>query len=418
MKRSDITLLSPAGSFAGLHAAIQGGADAVYFGVEQLNMRSRSAGNFSTRDLDHISTLCQKHKVKSHLALNTIIYDDELEMMKHLCLEAKRAGIDAVIATDVSTITFAHSIGLPVHVSTQANISNLEAVKFYADYAEVLVLARELTLETISHIINEIARQNIVGPQGKLVQIELFVHGAMCVSIAGKCYMSLAVHNHSANRGECLQNCRKRYRVIDESTDEELILDNQFVMSPKDLCMIRYLDKLLDAGVQVLKIEGRGRAADYVFHTTQCYRRAIENYFDGSWDERNIEALITQLERVFNRGFWHGGYYLGNPLGEWAGAYGSVATTQKTYLGYAVNYYAKAKIGHFILENDGLKPGDTVAVIGPTTGYLETAVTGLFVDDDPASSAGRGDQVTFPLGARVRRNDKLYLIHERKHRQT
>ncbi len=405
--------MSPVGSYESLHAAINAGADAVYFGVEQLNMRSRSAKKFTLDDLKHIADVCEKNDVKSYLALNTIVYDDELPLMREICNAAKSAGLSAVIATDIAAIAYARSIGLNVHISTQANVSNIEAVAFYAHFADVLVLARELTLEQIQRINEQILARKITGPSGEPVRIELFVHGAMCVSVSGKCYMSLATTNHSANRGECLQNCRKRYRVIDETTHEELIIDNKFVMSPKDLCTIGFVDKLIEAGATVFKIEGRGRSSDYVFHTTRAYREAIDSYFDKSYTPDKIKAWTSELENVFNRGFWHGGYYLGAKLGEWSGAYGSVAKKQKTYSGYAVNYFVKSGIAEFIIENADVKVGDTIAVTGPTTGYEERVVKSLFVNDRPRESATKGDDVTIPFDVRVRRNDKLYVIHDR-----
>jgi len=411
--KSEIELLSPAGSFESLHAAISAGADAVYFGVEQLNMRSRSANKFTLDDLEHIVATCRKNNVKSYLALNTIVYDEELPMMREICNAAKNAGASAVIATDLSAISYAHSIGLPVHISTQANISNIEALSFYARFAEVVVLARELTLEQIRHIAGQIGKRKIVGPTGKLVKIELFVHGALCVSISGKCYMSLATTNHSANRGECLQNCRKRYRVIDESTNEELVIDNRFVMSPKDLCTIGFIDQLIDAGASVFKIEGRGRSSDYVHHTTRAYREAIDACLDGTYSQEKAQDWTKRLENVFNRGFWHGGYYLGKKLGEWSGAYGSVAKKQKTYVGYVTNYFAKAGVAQFIIENQSVKIGDTIAVTGPTTGYKEHPVESLYVNDQPKDAAQKGDDVTVSIPSRVRRNDKIYVVHDR-----
>ena len=408
-----IELLSPVGSYESLHAAIKAGADAVYFGVEQLNMRSRSARKFTLDDLKKIADVCRRHGVNSALALNTIIYDNELPLMREICDAAKAAGLSAVIATDISAIAYARSIGLRVHISTQANVSNIEAVAFYAQFADVIVLARELTLEQIHNIAGQIQHREIRGPSGELVKIELFVHGALCVSISGKCYMSLATTNHSANRGECLQNCRKSYRVIDEASNEELVIDNKFVMSPKDLCTIGVIDQLIKAGAAILKIEGRGRSSDYVFHTTKAYREAIDSFFDNSTTPEKINQWTRRLENVFNRGFWHGGYYLGAKLGEWSGAYGSVAGKQKTYCGYVINYFGKAGIAHIILENAGVNVGDTIAVTGPTTGYEERRVESLYVNDQPVQAAQKGDDMTISFDVRVRRKDKLYVIHDR-----
>lgn len=406
-------LLSPAGSWESLNAAIHAGADAVYFGVGNLNMRARAAKPFALEDLPKIAALCRENGVASCLALNTLLYDDDLPLMRAICDAAKSAGVSAVIATDFATITYARSIGLSVHLSTQANISNLAAVQYYARYADVMVLARELTLEQIEHIIVEIDRQHIVGPSGAAVAVELFVHGAMCVSVSGLCGMSLAASGHSANRGDCLQTCRRSYRVIDEETGEELVIDNRFVMSPKDLCMIGAMDKLMAAGVRVFKIEGRGRSAEYVHHATRAYRQAIDAVNAGDYTADKIAAWNAELESVFNRGFWHGGYYLGKKLGEWAGAYGSVANHQKTYLGYVLNYFAKPRIAQFIIENGELAVGERIAVIGPTTGYEERTVTELHVNEQPARHAAKGDDVTLPFDVKLRRHDKLYAIRER-----
>lgn len=405
--------MSPAGSYESLHAAIKAGADSIYFGVEQLNMRARSSKTFTLDDLHEIADITSKAGKKSYLALNTIVYDDEIPLMHSICDAAKTAGISAVIATDVSAITYARSIGLDVHISTQANISNIGAVQFYAQFSDVMVLARELTLEQIQNISNAIKAQNITGPSGELVQIELFIHGALCVSISGKCYMSLAAKNHSANRGECIQTCRRQYRVIDEATNEELLIDNKFVMSPKDLCMIGSMDKLIEAGASVFKIEGRGRSSDYVYHVTKAYREAIDSYFAGDYSADKIKAWTEQLENVFNRGFWHGGYYLGNKLGEWSGAYGSVAKKQKTYIGHVINYFAKPKIAQFSIDSHGIQVGDTIAVTGPTTGYEERIIESLYVDEKPANSAKKGDDITIPFDVRLRKRDKLYVIHDR-----
>jgi len=413
VKPVQIELLAPVGSYESLHAAIKAGADAVYFGVEQLNMRSRSAKKFTLDDLTKIADLCRQHGINSYLALNTIIYDNELPLMQDICNAAKSSGLSAVIATDISAIAYARSIGLRVHISTQANVSNIEAVAFYAQFADVIVLARELSLAQIRDITQQIHDRDILGPSGEPVKIELFVHGALCVSIAGKCYMSLATTNHSANRGECLQNCRKSYRVIDESTNEELVIDNKFIMSPKDLCTIGVIDQLIQAGAAIFKIEGRGRSSDYVFHTTKAYRQAIDAALDNSTTPEKIKNWTTELENVFNRGFWHGGYYLGAKLGEWSGAYGSVAKKQKTYCGYVSNFFAKAGVAEILLENAGLNVGDTIAVTGPTTGYEERIVESLYVNDQPAQSAQKGDTATLAFDVRARRKDKLYVIRDR-----
>lgn len=412
-----IELMAPAGSRESLNAAIKAGADSIYFGVDKLNMRARAAKPFHISDLKEISNICKQNGIKCYLALNTIIYDDEMDLMRTICDAALEANLSAIIATDISTILYARKIGLAVHISTQANISNLESVRFYSQFADVLVLARELTLPQIAHICDEIKKQNIHGPSGKLVQIELFVHGALCVSIAGKCYMSLALTNHSANRGDCLQNCRRSYRVIDDATGNELKIDNRYVMSPKDLCTIDFLDQLIGAGATVFKIEGRGRSADYVFKVTRAYRKAIDSYFQGKFTMEKSKDWKKDLQSVFNRGYWEGGYYLGKRLGEWSGAYGSRATKQKKYVGFVKNYFARPKIAQIMIENESLHIGDQIIAIGPTTGYAETDVESIFVNEKPAQGAAKGDDITIPFPEKLRRNDKIYIIRDRTHWQ-
>lgn len=418
----DIELTAPAGSYEALMAAIKAGADSVYFGVEQLNMRAKSACNFTLNDLKRIATLCQENRIKSYLAVNTILYDEDLSLMKNICDAAKKFNVTAIIASDIAAIKYANSIGLEVHISTQANVSNFEAVKFYSQFADVIVLARELTLEQIKKIILEIKKKKIKGPKGKLIRIELFAHGALCVSIAGKCYMSLANYNLSANRGACLQSCRRAYRVIDDETGNELKIENKYVMSPKDLCTIKFLDKILDAGVEVLKIEGRARSPEYVYTTVKVYREAVESYLSGEhkWkhNQKNcqknrqakINAWIRELEAVYNRGFWHGGYYLGKELGEWSGGYGSKATKRKEQLGIVKNYFARKGIGLFYLESGKLKIGDEILITGPTTGVVKAVIKSIFLKDKAVASAKRGDLIAIPITEKVRPNDKLFLV--------
>ncbi len=406
-------LLSPAGSWESLSAAIRAGADAVYFGVEHLNMRARAAKPFALKDLRKIAALCRKSGVQSCLALNTILYDEDLPLMRRICDAAVSAGVSAVIASDIAAMEYAREVGLSVHISTQANISNLAAVQHYARYADVMVLARELTLEQIERIVVEIERRPIVGPNGKPPAVELFVHGAMCVAVSGVCGMSLALYHHSANRGECLQPCRRAYRVIDEETGDELVVDNRYVMSPKDLCMIGAMDKLMAAGVRVFKIEGRGRPPEYVYRVTRAYREAIDSVLAGNYTAEKIAAWTAELKSVFNRGFWHGGYYLGSKAGEWAGTYGSAATTVKSYVGYVENYFAKPRVAQIVIENGELAVGDTLAIIGPTTGCEQRTIEGLYVDERPALRAGKGDDVTVPFDVKVRRHDKVYVIRPR-----
>ena len=413
LKRKEYELMAPAGDWACLNAAIKAGADAVYFGVEELNMRARSSRSFRVSELEDIADHCNQYKVNCYLALNTIIYDDELKKVKEICHAAARAGIHAVIATDLAVIHCAREAGLQVHISTQTNISNVESVKHYARYADVMVLARELTLQQIHHICHTIREERITGPEGELVQIELFIHGALCVSISGKCYMSLAVSNQSANRGLCLQTCRRRYRVIDESTGQELDIENKFVMSPQDLCTIGYMDRLMESGARIFKIEGRGRSADYVYTVTHVYRQAMDAVLSGGFDENSVENWAQSLKGVFNRGFWHGGYYLGHQLGEWSAAYGSKSVREKKYIGYVTNYYQKTGIGEFQIENDNLENGECIGIVGHTTGYTECSANTLHVNGKPVDSAKKGDIVTIPISERVRRNDKVYVIRKR-----
>ena len=409
-------IMSPAGSFECLAAAIKAGANSVYFGVEHLNMRARAANNFKLSDLSKISKICKESNVKSYLTVNTILYDHDLLLMKKLIDAAKSSGVTAIIASDIAAISYAHSVGIEVHISTQLNVSNIEAVKFYSQYADVVVLARELSIQQIKKICDDIKTKNICGPSGKLIKIELFVHGALCVSISGKCYMSLATYNASANRGLCLQNCRRAYKVIDEETGVELRVDNKYIMSPKDLCTIGFIDKILEAGVSVLKIEGRGKKADYVYTVTKVYREAADSYLDGkstTYTKEKIEAWTKRLEEVYNRGFWHGGYYLGKKLGEWSAAAGSKATKKKIYIGRVKNYFAKQKVGEFIVEAEKIKVGDNIIITGPTTGLVEGKVGSILVENKPMAIAGKRTVITIPIKEKIRKNDKLFVIVER-----
>jgi len=408
-----VEIMSPAGSFASLHTAIKAGANSVYFGIEQLNMRARAANNFKTSDLPEIVRICNENNVKTYLTVNTILYDHDLVMMKKICDAAKENKVTAVIASDIAALQYAHSIGLEIHISTQQNVSNIEAVRFFANFADVVVLARELTLNQIKKIIQEIKKDNITGPSGELVRIELFAHGALCVAISGKCYMSLATDNASANRGACTQNCRRSYRVTDEESGEELVIDNKYIMSPKDLCTIGFLDKIIGAGVSVLKLEGHGRSADYVHTVTRCYREAADAYEAGSYTKEKIEAWTKELESVYNRGFWHGGYYLGKELGEWSGAYGSQATKQNEYIGHVTNYFRKTSIAEFIIETGEIKIGDDLFVTGDNTGVVKFKLENFYLNDAPATVAKKGDLITIPVSERFRINDKLFLSKDR-----
>jgi putative protease len=410
--QSSIELMSPAGSEAALAAAIRAGADSIYFGVGKLNMRARSAGLLPD-DLPKIVSRCRDTGVKSYLTLNTIIYDDEMAELRALCDAAKAAGVSAVIATDIATIEYARSIGLEVHISVQANVTNFQTLEFYARYADTVVLARELSLEQISKVWKKVQEKNLRGPSGRLVRLELFAHGALCVAVSGKCFMSLAQYNSSANRGACFQPCRRSYRVTDEETGEELVIDNKYVMSPKDICTIQFLDKITAAGISVLKIEGRGRSADYVATVTKVYREALDALAAGTCTPDKFEPWIAELSKVFNRGFWHGGYYCGEKLGEWAGAADSQATEQRDEIGILSNFFAKANVAEFTLKRFPLKNGNTILIEGPTTGALRCAVEGLRVNGEAAESAQPNDVVTLALPDKARRQDKVFLISPR-----
>ena len=415
--------MSPVGSYESLQAAIQGGANAVYFGVGKLNMRSRSAANFTVGDLPRIVDICRQAGVRTYLTVNTIIYNDEIEEMHALLHAAKEAGISAVIASDMAVITHANQIGLEVHISTQCNVSNTEAVRYYSRFADVIVTARELPLRQVAEITQFIRDNDIRGPKGELVQVEIFAHGALCMSVSGKCYLSLDNYNYSANRGACLQPCRRGYIVKDKESDLELEIDNEYIMSPKDLCTIGFLDKIVKAGVRVLKIEGRGRSADYVRTVTECYREAVEAIADGTYTQERIAEWTRRLSTVFNRGFWDG-YYLGRRLGEWSERYGSQATENKVYLGPVHNYFGRIGVAEVQLQTDEtLRVGDEVMVIGETTGVYRATIQELRTDRDPVPEVHQGDRFSFKIedsspsqgevaaGRRgVHRGDKVYRI--------
>ncbi|MBN2161530.1 MAG: U32 family peptidase [Pontiellaceae bacterium] len=405
-----LELMAPAGSYESLSAAIRSGADSVYFGVDKLNMRSRAASPFTLADLRRIARICRWCGVKSYLALNVIVYDNELASISEICDAAKAAGIDAVIAADIAAIEYARSIGLEVHISVQANISNIGAVRFYARYADVMVLARELDIEQIQTIADAIRNEDIRGPKGELIQIELFAHGALCVAISGKCYMSLGCYNQSANRGACFQNCRRAYRLVDVETGDELEVQNRYIMSPKDLCTIQYLDRLAGAGVSVFKLEGRARTAQYVSTVTSAYRTALNAVEKGSYDPKDFDPLEAGLAEVFNRGFWDGGYYLGNKMGKWAGSGHSQATRKRIQLGVVSNYFSRIGVVEFTLWQQELLPGSEILIEGPTTGAIETVCDVLRVGGQPAEKAVKGDKVTFALPAKARRQDKVFLL--------
>ena len=410
---SKIEIMAPAGSFGSLRSAIKAGANSVYFGIENLNMRARAANNFKTSDLPAVVKLCRKNNVKTYLTVNTILYDEDIKLMKKICDAAKKNKITAVIASDIAALQYAKSIGLEVHISTQQNVSNIEAVKFFSNFAEVIVLARELTLEQIKKIIQQIKKQHITAPSGELVKVELFAHGALCVAISGKWYMSLATHNFSANRGACAQTCRRSYRLIDDATNAELVVDNKYIMSPKDLCTIGFLDKIIGAGVSVLKLEGRGRSAEYVYTVTKCYREAADAVENKTYTKEKIEKWTKELESVYNRGFWHGGYYLGKQLGEWSGKYGSQATKQNEFVGHVTHYFKKSKIGEIVLDSEGVSIGDELLITGETTGVVKFIATSIFLNEKSATKAKKGDRITMPVPENIRYNDKLYIVRDR-----
>ena len=404
-----IELMAPAGSFESLQAALDNGADSVYFGVEQLNMRARSSINFTLDDLDEIARRCKEKNVRTYLTLNTIIYDHDLSIIKTLLDRAKQAHITAVIAMDQAVIAYARQIGMEVHISTQINITNIETVKFYALFADTMVMSRELSLRQIKKICEQIEREQVKGPSGNLVEVEIFGHGALCMAVSGKCYLSLHSHNSSANRGACKQNCRKKYTVIDQESGFEIELDNEYMMSPKDLCTLDFLDQVIDTGAKVLKIEGRGRAPEYVATVIRTYREAIDAYYEGTYTKEKVEKWMEALATVYNRGFW-GGYYLGQKLGEWSGVPGSQATQKKVYIGKAMHFFPKTNISEFKIEAFDIKRGDKLLITGPTTGVQELILEDMYVNDQLSESAMKGDSCTFHTEFRTRPSDKLYKI--------
>jgi putative protease len=408
----EIEIMAPAGSYESLQAAIKAGAGSVYFGVGKLNMRARAA-NFQVEDLPKIAKICNENNVKSYLTINTVVYDQEFEDLKKLCDLAKEANVSAVIAMDMSVINYARSIGLEVHMSTQTNISNIEAVKFYAQFADVIVLARELTIEQIKDICEQIQKQDIRGPKGNLIKIEIFIHGALCVSISGKCYMSLSQYNHSANRGDCLQACRRSYNVKDAETGDELEVDNEFIMSPKDLCTIGGINNIIDSGAKVLKIEGRGRSPDYVYTVVKTYKEAIESALQENFSPEKVSKWLEELKTVFNRGFWLGGYYMGKKTGEWCGVYGSKTTKRKIFLGICSNYYSEKEVGEFELQSQGFEVDDELLVTGPTTGVLKFKAESIHNDKGEVEECKKGEVVTVNVPEKTRKNDKLYKLEKK-----
>jgi len=409
MNNKSIEIMSPAGSWESFHAAIQGGANSIYFGIEQLNMRAKSSNNFTLKDLIEISKLCKSNNIKSYITLNTIIYDHDLILMKKIIDTAKKEGINAIIASDQAVISYASSINMEVHISTQTNITNIETIRFYSHFADVVVLSRELSLKQINKITNEIHKQKILGPSGKLLQLEIFAHGALCVAVSGKCYMSLHTTNSSANRGACTQNCRKTYTVTDKEDGHQFEIDNEYIMSPKDLCTIGFLDQVLDAGPRILKIEGRGRSPEYVKTCTKCYREAADSYLNGTYSKEKIKKWTTKLKTVYNRGFWNG-YYLGQKLGEWSKTHGSKATKKKTYLGKVKKYFTNLQVAEFDLESYFLKKDDKILITGKTTGVVESIVGEMRLNDKLVKEVKKGDNFSMKLDYTIRPKDKLYKV--------
>jgi len=401
--------MAPAGSYESLMAAIQAGADSVYFGVDRLNMRAKSSGNFTLDDLKKISLICKEHNIRSYLTLNTVLYDDDLDSMKKIINTVKEKDISAIIASDQAVLSYAGSIGIEIHLSTQVNISNLEALKFYARFAEVIVLARELTLDQIAGISKAIEEEQIKGPSGNLIRIELFAHGALCMAISGKCYLSLHEANSSANRGACLQICRRAYTVKEKETGNELEINNEYIMSPKDLNTIGFLNKILDAGVKLLKIEGRARSPEYVKTVVECYDEAVRSIINGTYNDKEIKEWERRLSMVFNRGFW-GGYYLGKRLGEWNHRYGSGATKRKIYLGKITNYFSRIQIAEFKIETGFLNVNDEILIIGPTTGVIQSRVKEIRINLKNVTKTKKGEVCSIPVSDIVRRSDKLYKL--------
>ncbi len=401
--------MAPAGNFESLMGAIQGGADSVYFGVGELNMRSHSANNFSPDDIKRVVEICNAHNVRTYLTLNIVIYNADIEPMKQALCYAKEAGVTAVIASDMAVIMYAREIGVEVHISTQLNVSNIEAVKFYSQFADVIVLSRELTLPQVKEINQTIEREQIKGPGGELVQIEMFCHGALCMAVSGKCYLSLHEYNASANRGACYQLCRRGYKVTDLETGNELHIENKYIMSPKDLCTIEFINKMIEAGVSVFKIEGRARSAEYVKKVSHAYKTAVTAVENGSFTQELAVSLKAELAEVFNRGFWDG-YYQGARLGEWSEVYGSKATKRKIYIGRITNYFSNIGVAEVLIESGELCKGNNVLVIGPSTGVIELKVNEIRVDLKETEKAVKGEYCSIPVGEKLRRSDKLYLF--------
>ncbi|MDR2810054.1 MAG: U32 family peptidase [Tannerellaceae bacterium] len=407
MNEKDFEIMAPAGSYESLMAAIRAGADSVYFGIEGLNMRSRSSNNFSVKDLKRIAGICREHGVKNYLTVNTIIYDEDMPLMQEIINAAKEAELSAVIASDIAAMHYAHRIGQEVHLSTQLNITNIEALKFYARYADVVVLARELNLEQVRRIHQQIVDENIKGPHGERIRIEMFCHGALCMAVSGKCYLSLHEMNASANRGACMQICRRGYTVKDKESRIELEVENQYIMSPKDLKTIHFMNKMMDAGVRIFKIEGRARGPEYVRIVTECYKEAVRCYCEDSCFEEKIAAWDKRLQSVFNRGFWDG-YYLGQRLGEWSSRYGSEASKRKVYVAKGIKYFGGLGVAEFEMESQTLKVGDEILITGTTTGALMQIVEEIRVDLRPVAETVKGERFSLKVKEKIRPSDRMY----------
>lgn len=407
VNRKEIEIMSPVGSYESLMAAIHAGAGSVYFGVGKMNMRSRSSANFDHDDLQKITQICSENNVKSYLTVNTVVYNNEIDQLKELLDWAKVCKVTAIIASDFAVLEYAQRIGLEIHISTQCNVTNIEAVRFFSKFADVMVLARETELSQVADITKKISEENICGPSGNLVEIEMFVHGALCMAVSGKCYLSLDNFNHSANRGACLQPCRRGYNVKDIDGEIELAIENQYIMSPKDLCTISFLDKIIHAGVTVLKIEGRGRSPEYVKMVTKCYHEALEAIADNTFTKEKIDDWTEKLRSVYNRDFWDG-YYLGRKMGEWTERYGSQATRVKQYVGKVTNFFSKLNVAEVLIETNQLTKNDEIMIFGPTTGVYEDTLAEIRVDLKPVETAQKGDLCSIPVKETVRKNDKLY----------
>lgn len=405
----DFEIMAPVGSRECLTAALQAGADSIYFGIEHLNMRAHSAGAFTINDLKEIASVCNDNGVKSYLTINTIIYEEDIVLMRKIVDAAKESGISAVIASDIAVMQYCNKVGVEVHLSTQLNISNSEALRFYAQFADVAVLARELNMNQVEKIHRVIVNENIRGPKGDLIRIEMFCHGALCMAISGKCYLSLHQLGKSANRGECMQVCRRGYIVKDRESDIELEIDNKYIMSPKDLKTIRFMDSMIKAGVRVFKIEGRARSAEYVKTVVSCYKEALNACLDGTFNDEKKEDWDKRLSTVFNRGFWDG-YYLGQRLGEWSDKYGSQATERKVYIGKGIKYFSKLEVGEFLIEAGEMRVGDKLLITGPTTGAVYLTLEEARVDLGQTDIVHKGSYVSFKVPVKIRPNDKLYKI--------